>query len=100
VPVISAHEAAGYFWLQLHIYDEAGRAFDVAAKRIGQTPHVLLGTARTAAGRRDMAAACEHYKRFISWWGSRPASPPEITEARAYVKQPQCAPPPAPGTRR
>ena len=32
VPVLSAHEAAGYFWLQLHIYDEADRAFELAAQ--------------------------------------------------------------------
>ena len=98
VPVISAHEAAGYFWLWLHIYDEAGRAFDDAAKRIGQTPHVLLGIARTAAGRREVAA-CGHYTRLISWWGSRQGSPAEITEARAYVNEPQCAAATIPGVR-
>jgi len=90
LPVLSAHEAAGYFWLQLHLYVEAGRAFDAAAQAVGRTPHVLLGHARTAAGRQD-PAACEHYRRLISWWGSRPESPPEMTEARDYVKRPQCA---------
>lgn len=93
LPVLSAHEAAGYFWLQLHLYVEAGRAFDAAAQAVGRTPHVLLGHARTAAGRQD-PAACEHYRRLISWWGSRPKSPPEMTEARDYVKRPQCTPRP------
>ena len=101
LPVLSAHEAAGYFWLQLHLYDEARRAFDEAARRIGETSHVLLGSARAAAGRRDPRLACTQYQRLISWWGSRPGSPPEIAEARAFVKQPLCAAAPArPGTQR
>ena len=93
LPVLSAHEAAGYFWLQLHLYVEAARAFDAAARAVGRTPYVMLGHARTAAGRQD-PAACEHYSRLISWWGSRPGSPPEMTEAREYVKRSQCAPRP------
>src|SRR5262245_47837618 len=43
LPVLSAHEAAGLFWLQLHLYDEARRAFELAGQRIGQTPQVLVG---------------------------------------------------------
>ena len=93
LPVLSAHEAAGYFWLQLHLYVEAGRAFDAAAQAVGRTPYVLLGHARTAAGRQD-PAACEQYRRLITWWGSRPAAPPEMTEAREYLKRPQCVPRP------
>ena len=101
LPVISAHEAAGYFWRQLHLYDEAARAFDAARSRIGQTSHVMLGAARAAAGRQDVAAACGHYSRLVSWWGTRPAAPPEIVEARGFVKQRQCAALPVPpGTRR
>jgi hypothetical protein len=101
LPILSAHEAAGYFWLQLRVWDEAARAFDVAAKRIGATSHVMLGAARAAAGRQDVAAACGHYKRLVSWWGARTASPPEITEARGYLARPPCAAPPArPGTKR
>jgi hypothetical protein len=101
MPVISAHEAAGYFWLQLRVWDEAARAFDLAGRRIGQTPHVMLGAARAASGRQDVAAACQHYKALVSWWGSRPVSSPEITEAREFVKRPSCAAPPArPGSQR
>jgi hypothetical protein len=101
LPVISAHEVAGYFWLQLRVWDEAARAFDVAGRRIGQTPHVMLGAARAAAGRQDVTAACEHYRRLVSWWGARAASPPEITEARGFLKQTTCtAPSVRPGPRR
>jgi len=100
LPVLSAHEAAGYFWLQLHLYDEARRAFDAAAQKIGDTPHVLFGTAKAAAGRRDTRLACAQYQRLLSWWGSRAGSPPEITEARGFVRQPLCAAAPVrPGTR-
>ena len=101
LPVISAHEAAGYFWLQLHLYDEAARAFDAAGRRLGQTSHVMLGAARAAAGRQDVATACGHYNRLVSWWGTRAATPPEIVEARGFLKQRQCAALPVPpGTRR
>ncbi len=101
LPVLSAHEAAGVFWLQLHLYDEARRAFELAGQRIGQTPQVLAGLARAAAGRKQMPVACEQYSRLIAWWKGRVGSPPEIVEARAFVKQPACAAAPAqPGTRR
>lgn len=104
LPVLSAHEVAGQFWLQLHLYEEARRAFELAGQRIGQTPHVMLGAARAASGRRDLPAACEQYRRLVAWWNDRAGSPPEMTEARAFVTQPSCtqkpSPPPKPGTRR
>jgi hypothetical protein len=102
LPVLSAHEVAGQFWLQLHLYEEARRAFEVAAQRIGQTPHVRLGLARAAAaGRRNMPAACEQYRALVAWWKDRPGMPPEIAEARAFLKEPQCTTAPAkPDTRR
>lgn len=91
VPVVTAHEAAGQFWLQLRDWTEATRAFEVAARRIGDTPYVLLGLARAAAGRRD-AEACAHYARLIAWWNDRAPAPPEIADAQAYVTQARCAP--------
>ena len=97
LPVVSAPEAAGYFWLQLHLYEEAAHAFEVAG-RIRDTPNVLLGTARAAAGRGNVAAACQQYTRLLSWWGSRSGAPPEIAEAREYIKRPVCMA--RPGTRR
>ena len=100
LPLLSAHEVAGFFWLQLHVYDEANRAFELAEQRIGATPHVLFGAAKAAAGRRDTAVACMRYGRLMSWWATRPGGPPEISEARTYLTQPQCATPPGrPGTR-
>jgi hypothetical protein len=93
LPGVTAHEAAGDFWLQQHAWNEATRAFDVAAQRIGRTPFVLLGLARAAAGRRDARAACESYKELLAWWANRSEPPPEIVEAQAFVKQPPCAPP-------
>jgi hypothetical protein len=100
LPVMSAHEVAGYFWLQLRVWDEAARAFDVAARRIGQTPHVMLGAARAASGRQDVAAACEQYKRLVSWWGTRSSAPSEIAEARGFLEKRCAAVPARPGTRR
>jgi hypothetical protein len=91
LPIVSAHEAAGLFWLYLHAYDEAARAFDVAAARIGNTPYVMLGRARAAAGRRNTALACSAYAQLIDWWSSRTSTPTEITEARDFVRQPACA---------
>lgn len=95
LPVVSAHEAAGYLWLQLHLYDEARRAFDAAAQRVGRTSHVLLGLARSARGRFDVTAACGEYARLLAWWGDRTETPAEIIEARDYVNQPLCIPTPA-----
>lgn len=99
LPVLSAHEMAGQYWLQLRLYDEARRAFDVAAARIGQTPHVLIGAARAAAGAKNGPAACGQYRLLLAWWNDRVGPPPEITEAQAFVAQPQCRAP-SPGTRR
>jgi hypothetical protein len=48
-PYISAHEAAGELWLQVHRYEEARRAFLLAAERIGTTPRITLGLERVAA---------------------------------------------------
>ena len=100
LPVMTAHEAAGAFWLQVHAYEEANHAFEIAEKRIGATPYVLLGYARVAVGHAELGIACERYRRLMSWWGERSGEPPEIAEARAYLKQPQCAAPSArPDTR-
>src|SRR5688572_8751084 len=34
-PVVTAHEAAGELWLQVHRYEEARRAYQRAAERLG-----------------------------------------------------------------
>ena len=48
-PIITAHEAAGELWLQVHRYDEARRAYVRAAERIGTTPLIARGLERVAA---------------------------------------------------
>ena len=84
-PVITAHEAAGDLWLQVHRYEDARRAYSEAALRVGTTPRVTLGLARAAARLDDGETACREYEAFTSWWGSRPESS-EMTEARGYLR--------------
>ena len=84
-PVIAAHEAAGDLWLQVHRYEDARRAYALAAERLGTTPRVTLGRARAAARLEDSATACAEYKSLTAWWGTR-AESPEIAEARAYLR--------------
>ena len=57
-PLVSAAEAAGDLWLQLHGYDAARRAFLDAEKRVGSTARVLAGVARSAERLGDVPAAC------------------------------------------
>ena len=49
LPGVSAHEAAGDLWLQVHGYEEARRAYERAAARIGMTPRIREGLARVCA---------------------------------------------------
>ncbi|HLG55160.1 MAG TPA: hypothetical protein VI485_07505 [Vicinamibacterales bacterium] len=89
-PMITAHEAAGDLWLQVHRYEDARRAYVRAAERIGATPRVTLGLARTAARLGDMAAACTQYRALVTSWKEAAAEPPEISEARTFLLQPAC----------
>jgi hypothetical protein len=84
-PILPAAEIAGDLWLQVHRYDEARRAYAEAEKRIGSTPRVLSGLARTARRLNDTSAACAAYQRLIDVWGARSESPLEIAEARVYL---------------
>jgi hypothetical protein len=84
-PVIAAHEAAGELWLQVHRYEDARRAFTLAAERLGTTPRVTLGLARASARLEDSQTACGEYRNLTAWWGNR-AESPEIAEARAYLR--------------
>jgi hypothetical protein len=45
-PVLTAHEAAGELWLQVHRFDEARAAFARAAEQVGTTPRITAGLAR------------------------------------------------------
>ena len=90
LPVVTAHEAAGDLWLQVHGYDEARRAYLRAAARLGETRRVRLGLARVAVRAGDAVAACTHYRALVSVWGRRADEAPEIREARDYVQDPVC----------
>lgn len=45
-PGITALEAAGDLWLQVHRYDDAVRAYERAATYLGTTPRIAAGLAR------------------------------------------------------
>ena len=90
LPVLTAHEAAGDLWLQVHRYEDAKRAYQEALQRVGAQPRVMLGLARSAARLKDTAAACLEYRRLLAWWDTRSEQPMEIVEARAFVAQPDC----------
>jgi len=93
-PIISAHEAAGDLWLEVHQFDDARRAYERAAAKVGSNPRIVLGRARTAARVND-ASACSHYRQLLDDWGARTEARPEISEARDYVRQ-MCAQPGVP----
>ena len=84
-PLVSAAEAAGDLWLQVHGYDAAWRAFLDAEKRVGSTARVLAGVARSAERLGDVPAACRAFRRVLDSWGGNPAAPLPIAEARSYV---------------
>ena len=85
-PLVSAFELAGDLLLQVHQYEEAGRAYANAAEAVGSTPRVLAGLARSARRLGDTSAACSGYRALVAAWGGRPGQPPEIAEARAYIQ--------------
>jgi hypothetical protein len=89
-PFVTAHELAGDLWLQVDRFDDARNAYTVAATRVGRTPRVRLGLARVAVRLHEQSLACDEYRWLLEWWGTRPDSPPEIAEARAYVASPDC----------
>ena len=92
-PIITAHEAAGDLWLQVHRYQDARDAYLRARERMGSTRRVLLGLARTAVRLSDPATACDQYETLIASWRSSGTDPVEIDEARSFLRQPMCAKP-------
>jgi hypothetical protein len=92
-PVLTAHGVAGDLWLQVHRYQEAQGAYVLAAERVGRTPGVMLGLARSASRLKDLAAACREYRALLGWWGTRGDDPAEIREARTFLQQPSCVSP-------
>lgn len=91
-PIITAHEAAGDLWLQVHRFEEARQAYERAAEQVGRTSRVVLGLARSSARLDDAAAACAQYRSLIGDWPASAGSPPEVAEARAFLGQPSCSP--------
>lgn len=91
LPMITAHEAAGDLWLQVHRYDDARRAYTRAAERLGVTPRITLGLARLAVRIDAIATACRQYRMLVaSWTGKTDAEPPELSEARMFLTNPAC----------
>src|SRR5688572_11703521 len=65
IPGVTAHELAGDLFLQVHRYEEARRAYTRAAGRLGVTPRVRLGYARTAARLKELPGACLEYRALL-----------------------------------
>ena len=91
LPVATAHDVAGDLWLQVHRYDDARRAYEAALARVGVSPRILLGVARSAARQDDFQAACRYYGSLLAWWDTRRNEPVEITEAREFAAGDACA---------
>lgn len=89
-PGLTAHEAAGDLFLQVHRYEDAHRYYVRAAERLGTTPRVRLGLARAAVRLGAPAAACDQYRGLLTWWDSRADPPSEIREARTAVEGAAC----------
>jgi len=90
LPMITAHEAAGDLWLQVHRYDDARKAYERAVQRIGMTPRITLGRARLAARIDAPSTACTEYRAFVAGWQATGPEPPELAEARAFLSTPTC----------
>jgi hypothetical protein len=80
-PGVTAHEAAGDLFLQVHRYEDARMYYRRAAERFGLTPRIRVGLARSALRLGDRAVACEEYRGLLAWWGERADPPAEVREA-------------------
>ncbi len=89
-PIVSAYEIAGDLWLQVHRFEDARRAYLDAATQIGTTRRVTLGLARTAFRVADLPTACEQYRSLVKEWPQRGGEPPELIEARTFLRRPEC----------
>jgi hypothetical protein len=87
---VTAAEAAGDLWLQVHQYDDARRAYAAAEAQVGLTRRVAAGLARAAARLNDAATACANYGMLLARWPAGQTEPSEIAEARQYLAQPSC----------
>jgi hypothetical protein len=92
-PMVSAHEVAGDLWLQVHRFDDARQAYVEAVKQVGSTRRTTLGLARTAFRLGDQQGACEHYQSFVKDWPRAAGESAEQTEARTFLRRPDCRKP-------
>jgi hypothetical protein len=90
-PIITAHEAAGDLWLQVHRYEDARRAYVRASMHVGHTRRVTLGLARTAVRLNDVPEACLQYRTLVAAWNEPGADPQEIAEAREFLRESACS---------
>jgi hypothetical protein len=97
--LIPVMESAGDLWLQVHRFEDARRAYTDAARSSGRTRRVMLGLARVAVRVNDVPAACAEYRNLVGAWPF-PTDPPELAEARAFLRRRDCqAPSRAPARR-
>ena len=81
---------AGDLWLQVHGYQEAWQSYVTASQQVGPVLRVLAGIACATARLNNAASACGAFRSLVEEWGVRQAEPPEISEARAYLRRPAC----------
>lgn len=87
-PGVTAHEAAGDLWLQVHRFESAAAAYTAAAQLFGGTSRITLGLAHVAVQTKQAEPACRAYRALIAdWRGADPAA--AVVEARAFVAS-QC----------
>jgi len=90
-PMVTAHEVAGDLWLQVHRFDDARQAYMTALEHVGPTKRVMLGLARTALRQKDVAGSCVQYRKLVGAWPPRAGGdPPELAEAAAFLRRPEC----------
>lgn len=86
-PIVTAHEAAGDLWLQVHQYARARDAYQSAVKRLGAKPRLTLGLARVAVRLKQTGTACAEYRSLLERWHWAPEGPAEIDEARTFAQE-------------
>jgi hypothetical protein len=90
-PIVTAHEVAGDLWLQVHRFDDARQAYRAALEQVGPTRRVVLGLARTALRQGDVRGSCVEYRKLVGAWPPRAGGdPPELAEAAAFLRRPDC----------
>jgi hypothetical protein len=89
-PIVAAQEVAGDLWLQVHRFAEARDAFLTASQQGGPTRRVTLGLARTLFRLGDLTGSCEQYQTLVAAWPQAGGELPELTEARTFLRRPEC----------